>query len=110
MTHNDDIQGIRRNSSVSFSMKSPRYTSNSQSTGFRSFGGTSKSRDLSRYSQPGTSTSSKPVTKETIRRKKTEILLKKNRQVAGDREEPNLDEMNSVRPHRGFFMQIIIWF
>ena len=36
-----------------------------------------------------------------IRKEKTLLLMKKNRQVFAEREEPDFDSMNSFRPNRG---------
>ena len=40
-------------------------------------------------------------TTKMMRKEKTVLLLKKNRQVFAEREEPDFDSMNSFRPNRG---------
>jgi hypothetical protein len=90
---NDDIQGLRKRSkSCGQICPTPRQVSDQESSNVTSH--------IQTNSQKSSIFDKSIKTTKLMRKEKTLLLLKKNRQVFADREEPDFDSMNSFRPNK----------
>jgi len=90
---NDDIQGLRKRSkSCGQICPTPRQVSDQESSNVTS--------NILTNSQKSSIFDKSIKTTKMMRKEKTVLLLKKNRQVFAEREEPDFDSMNSFRPNR----------